>query len=198
MRRQFILGMIAAPILFIIYLGAKNLFKPSAEFSEEDKKDYLVEINFTDEHKEKIVPTIGFQVGEKDGLKEMHLQDLKGKPSIIHFWATWCKPCAFEMPEFSKFVKENSKKYNILTISGDMGDKVEDAQATVTKFIKEKGYTHLKVAYDNKAELARAWKLAGYPTTILLDKEGKEIGRFNGVLLWNDPQFIMVFRSLLQ
>ena len=197
MRKEFIAGMIAAPILFFLYLGVKIMFKPGVELSEEEKKDYLIEINFTRERAKDSVPTLPLLQESEGKFKEIKLQDLRGKPTIIHFWATWCKPCAFEMPEFYKFAEAHKREFNILTISGDQAEKVEDAHDTISHYIQKNGYKHLKVAYDFKANLARAMKLAGYPTTILLDKEGKEIGRFNGVLFWNDPLVIMTLKSLL-
>ncbi len=197
MRRQLIIGMFLAPVLMVTFLGVKNLFKPGVTVTDEERSDILQELNYTESHASQEVSQLAFHVDEGRGLVEKKLADFKGKTTVVHIWATWCGPCQKEMPLFDKFADTYGSKYNVIGLSVDMADKVEEAHKTVKDFCKENGYTNFKLGLDHTVSIAKDFKVIGVPTTIFINKEGKEMGRVNGIIHWNDPKVAKVIESLL-
>lgn len=198
MKKKFIFGMYLAPIVIAGFWAVKALTAPGITVNPEERKEILEGINYIQASNQQISPSLSFHVHyNKNELKESKLSDFKGKPTIVHVWATWCGPCQKELPGFNKFSAKYKKHFNILAISADMAEKVEEAKEKVTTFCKQAGYNDICLAFDHKADFVRALGLQGVPTTIFYDKEGKEIGRINGATFWDDPKVELVIKSLL-
>lgn len=197
MKKQFILGMLVPPVLLLLYTMGKSLiFHPP--MGEDDFEQYKLGISYEDATtKEEFSPSI-FMVKKGESFEESNAQSLKGKPSILHIWATWCGPCAHEMPSFVKFVKKNGGKYNILAVSVDTAKTVEEAYNAVQKHLKEKGWSGLNLAYDHTARFTNDVKASGVPTTIFLNAQGVEIGRVNGGMMWDDKEVEQLLDSIFQ
>ncbi len=94
------------------------------------------------------------------------LSDLKGKPVIINFWATWCGPCVREMPAFERLKEDFGDEIGIIAVNcGDDADTVKD-------FVDENGYT-FPVALDENYEVAMLYPSNSIPYTVVLDANGK-------------------------
>ena len=87
----------------------------------------------------------------------------KGKPIVIHFWATWCKVCKLE----AQNIETLSKQYEVLTIAVNSGenDKLE-------AYLKERGLT-FKVLNDVDGSWAKQFKVEVFPTTFIYDGSGE-------------------------
>ena len=85
------------------------------------------------------------------------------KPILVHFWATWCPICKLEASNITFL----SKHFEVLTIAVKSGD-----NAKVRKFLQEHNY-HFKVVNDTNGVLASKFKIAGFPTTFIYNKEHK-------------------------
>lgn len=112
-------------------------------------------------------PAPEFALKDLDG--KMHrLSDFRGKVVLLDFWGTWCAPCVAEAPNLAAAYKKLKEK-GFEIISLDKGDTIEDLR----KFIAEKqmNWTH---AQTDEA-LSQLFRIGGYPTYFLLDKEGKII-----------------------
>jgi cytochrome c biogenesis protein CcmG/thiol:disulfide interchange protein DsbE len=97
----------------------------------------------------------------------LHLSDLRGKPVIVNFWATWCPPCREEMPAMQKFYEENKKDVEILSVhltSQDQRQKVEP-------FIKKYGLT-FPVVLDEKGKVLKLYNIQTIPTSYIIDRDG--------------------------
>ena len=94
------------------------------------------------------------------------LSDLKGKPVIINFWATWCGPCVREMPAFERLKEEFGDDIGIIAVNcGDDADTVKD-------FVAEYGYT-FPVALDEDYEVTMLYPTNSIPYTVVVDANGK-------------------------
>jgi thiol-disulfide isomerase/thioredoxin len=113
--------------------------------------------------------------------KAMKLSDLKGKVVLLNLWATWCAPCRKEMPFLDKLQAElGSDQFEVVALSVDRGDPDK-----ARKFLEEVGATSLKFYHDPTAQAGFSLMAIGMPTTLLFDREGREIGRLVGPAEWH-------------
>ena len=118
--------------------------------------------------------------------KNVNLDDFKGKLILLNFWATWCAPCKKEMPSLDN-LQSNTELNNLkifpINISQENIPKIES-------FFNELNIKNLDIYFDSPVTLAKKLSLRGVPTTILLNKEGKEFARIIGSIDFNDEKFI--------
>ena len=121
------------------------------------------------------------------------LADFRGKGVVVNFWATWCAPCVREMPALDRLSAEVlGDGIVVLAMSSDRG-----GAAVVSKFYAKRGITSLSVIIDEKSKVARAVGISGLPTTVMYDREGREVGRVLGPAEWDDPESIAFLRACL-
>ena len=98
--------------------------------------------------------------------REFRLSELHGKVVLVNFWATWCPPCKEEMPIFEREYKRcTDKGFEILAVNMD------SSESNLQKFLKENNYSFPIVRPSE--DLQKELKLMGFPTSYLLDREGK-------------------------
>jgi thiol-disulfide isomerase/thioredoxin len=127
------------------------------------------------------LPDIKFQDG--DG-KPLSLEQWKGSVALINLWATWCAPCRKEMPALAALQsKLGSKDFEVVAISVDR----KGAEAS-SVFLKETGADALKLYVDPSSAILNDLKAPGLPVSVLVDRQGREIGRLIGPAEWNGPE----------
>ena len=120
---------------------------------------------------------------DADG-KAMTLADFKGKTILLNLWATWCAPCREEMPALDRLEKElGSDAFQVVALAVDRA-----GPETVQKFLDEINVSSLKLFIDTTTRSGSALRVVGMPTTILIDAEGREIGRLPGPYEWDHPE----------
>ena len=196
MKRQFIFGMMLAPLLLVSAWAIKSLFKPAITVDAIEQKIILEEMNYSTEYKRFSLPTFSFNIQQKGKIFEKTLADFHGKPTILHVWATWCPPCIREMPEFINFAKSYKDTYNIIAINVDIADTPDEAMKTAQPLLDENGGKDLSIIFDHQGKFTRAIGLPGLPATLFLDENGKEIGRVPGIMFWDDPKMPLVIKNL--
>ena len=129
------------------------------------------------------LPEIVFADG--DG-KPGSLADFRGKVVLLNIWATWCLPCRKEMPTLDRLqAKLGGPDFEVVALSMD-----RKGATAVRKFFAEIGVTHVSVRVDTSRKAANAVGGFGLPITLLLDRQGRELGRLEGPADWNAPEMI--------
>ena len=118
--------------------------------------------------------------------KIIKLSDYRGKLILLNFWATWCGPCKEEMPSLDN-LKNNPILDNIEIFPINVG---KDSLEKSNKFFEELNIENLNIYFDNNVTLAKDLTLRGIPTTIIINKEGKEFARVIGSINFSDEEFI--------
>ena len=130
-----------------------------------------------------------------EGLKgeKVQLKALKGKIIFLNFWATWCGPCKEEMPSMEALYQHfKDRNFIFLTISLDFG-----GQEPVRKFIENHRY-QFPVLLDPSGKTLDLFEINKIPTTLIIDKNGKMIGRAIGPRNWSSPEFSSLIEQMLQ
>lgn len=110
--------------------------------------------------------------------------DFHGRVILVNLWATWCQPCIREMPALDRLEGAmGGNGFEVVLVSQDRG-----GAATVDPFFAKLGMTALKTYLDPKSTLGRAFAVRGLPTSILIDRDGNELGRVEGAEAWDGAQ----------
>jgi len=126
-------------------------------------------------HKGEAAPLLSFKA--PDG-KPATLADFRGKPVLLHLWATWCAPCVAEMPTLDTLAGRLGDRVRVITLSQDL-----QGRAKVDPFFAARKFAHLQPWTDENAGLSLAYQ-ANLPTTILIDSSGHEVWRMAGGMDW--------------
>ena len=117
---------------------------------------------------------------------EVSLNDFYGKLVILNFWATWCAPCKKEMPSLdSLYQNDNFKNLQIFPINVDKPNHIKSK-----KFFTDLKIKKLEKFFDKNLNFVNEFKLRGVPTSILINKKGKEFARIIGSIDFEDKKFI--------
>jgi thiol-disulfide isomerase/thioredoxin len=110
---------------------------------------------------------------------EHKLQEYRGKPVVLNFWATWCVPCAAEMPLLNEM--QERYKGRVLFIAASIDD--DDMKPEVKAFIKKHQAGALTVMMGATIDSLREFGLQQVmPGTVLIDAEGNIVDRVSGKL----------------
>lgn len=181
MNRTFVYGIFTAFIIVSAYKSSQTLLNKSEIIEKEEIPLSLIDINFVRDSKPKSMPDYKItKHGDKS--EEFKLGDLKGKPIIVHFWATWCQPCQKEMPHYDKFINAHPEIAHVaLTPDGTTKDKIK-------AFLMQNGYRNIPVMTDDSGIISKYFETKAFPTTLFINKEGVLIGRIMGIVDWQDPK----------
>lgn len=115
-------------------------------------------------------------------VKKISRKGLKGKVQFINFWATWCGPCAAEMPDMNKLNKAMKGKDFVM-----MAFTREDNQKTLMQFAKKNKLNFVIYYASNKGNL---YDVNSIPTTIIINKKGRIIAKAEGFREWGSKASI--------
>ena len=124
-------------------------------------------------------------------LQDVDLTNKKGNIMIINFWASWCLPCKREMPSLAKL----AQKYPDIKVYAINMEKPSKLRAG--DFFKSIGVSSLDIYFDPELKLVKVFKMRGMPTSILINKDGKEFGRVVGEIDFNNKDFIKLLKKYI-
>jgi len=112
--------------------------------------------------------------------KQLTLDQFKGKPVVVYFWATWCSVCVKKMGTLNSFAKKFKEKGGeVLPISQDKG-----GISTVRAYYDRHHYENLKIYIESMGHLMDAFGGRGLPTAVFIDAQGKPVAQIEGGIDW--------------
>lgn len=105
------------------------------------------------------------------------LEELRGIPLVVNFWASWCDPCREEMPLVQQVWRDRARDAGVLVLGIDMQDIETDARGFLREF--DADYLNLR---DRGDDVAREYGVTGLPETFFIDRAGRAVGKVVGTL----------------
>lgn len=122
--------------------------------------------------------------------KTVSLSDFRGKIVFINFWTTWCLACVIEMPSMEKLHQQfKDKDFVMLAIN------LQESASKVIEFYKEHNLSFTALL-DITGDVAAGFGIRAIPTTFILDKNGRLIGKVFGPREWAGSNSIALFEYL--
>ena len=126
-------------------------------------------------------PIEAIQFEDADG-QPRSLADFRGKIVLLNIWAAWCGPCRKEMPTLDRLQTAlGGADFEVVALS------IDRRTEAVRKFFTDVGIQKLSMYLDSSAKVTRQIGAVGLPTTLLIDREGGEVGRLIGPAEWDSP-----------
>ncbi len=145
---------------------------------------------FVAREKPAAVPAFTFQ--DATGA-ERTLTEWKGKVVLLNLWATWCAPCRKEMPALDRLAGElGGDAFAVVALSIDKG-----SLDLPRKFLEKIKVQNLALFNEPTARVGPKLKAYGMPTTLLLNREGLEIGRLVGPAEWDSDDALALLRAAI-
>jgi thiol-disulfide isomerase/thioredoxin len=129
--------------------------------------------------------------------KPMTIADLKGKTVLLNLWATWCAPCRKEMPALDKLQATlGGADFEVVAINIDQRN-LDRPKA----FLQEVNVNKLTYYSDSSAKIFQSLRALdralGMPTTLLIDKNGCELGYLAGPAEWASDDAVNYVKAAL-
>jgi thiol-disulfide isomerase/thioredoxin len=129
------------------------------------------------------LPEVRFQ---DDQGRDLTLGDFRGRVVVLNVWATWCVPCRKEMPTLDRLqARLGGKDFLVVALSLD-----RKGGEAVRGFYQEVGVENLAIYVDPSGKGSHALAIPGVPTTLLIDREGREVARKMGEAEWDGPEMV--------
>ena len=121
------------------------------------------------------------------------LSDLRGQVVLVNVWATWCKPCTKELPELARLHRTHAPHgFSVLGVSVDKRQALTKVRTEVARH--ELGYP---VLFDPETRAIGPWNVHGYPTSVLVGRDGTIRWRRNGMIHPDDPELATQIETAL-
>jgi len=141
------------------------------------------------------VPDIFFRdAGGRDIMLRDYLEtELKGHYVLLNLWATWCVPCVGEMPSLDR-LQEIMKPYKFTVLALNLD---REGNVTAPAFYRRNGLKNLKVFWAASSVPLRRLHARGIPTSLLINPEGREIGRIASNIDWTRPESVAYLKQMV-
>lgn len=96
------------------------------------------------------------------------LHDLRGKPVIVNFWASWCGPCRTEMKDLNALYQDESARHNLIVLAVNTDDR---DRAGAEEFVRSLRLT-FTVLWDEDDQVNEQYNIRAFPTSFFIDRNG--------------------------
>ncbi len=173
------------------YLASRAPEKPEGLASAPLAPVLSPSTEFTVLDEPRALPDLRFQDGTGRSLR---LSSFRGKAVLLNIWATWCGPCRDEMPALDRLqARLGGSDFQVIALSTDV-----EGATLVRKFYEDVGIERLGMYVKPVEKDMWALGLIGLPTTLLIDSEGRELGRKLGAAEWDSPQMLSLIQEHLE
>ena len=148
------------------------------EESSSASTDAVTEEATTEEPEEPTNPAPDFTMVDMNGNK-VKLSDLRGKPVVLNFWASWCGYCVHEMPDFEEYYKLYGDEIHFVMLNTLSGG---ETVASAKKFISNNGYTFPVYFDEEKLAYYTYGAYIGIPRTYFIDAKGNLVTHAPGMI----------------
>jgi len=107
------------------------------------------------------------------------LSELRGKPVVLNFWASWCPPCKAEMPDFEAMYQKYGKDVTFMMV--DLTDGQNETVEKAKQHIADNGYT-FPVYFDTRLEASNTYGITSIPQSFFINAEGSLVTFAKGML----------------
>jgi thiol-disulfide isomerase/thioredoxin len=136
------------------------------------------------------LPLLFFASGSGE---HMTLRHFRGRIVLLNVWATWCTTCRRELPTLDRLQRKlGGKDFEVVALSID-----RDGAPTIAPFFRELGIKDLRLYFDRRGAVLGEYAIAGLPTTLVIDRSGREIGRLFGPANWDAPRIAAELRDII-
>ena len=118
-------------------------------------------------------PAPGFELGMLNGDRKVSLASLRGKPVVLNFWASWCRPCAFEHPVLEWGAREYGERVHFI------GMVFEDSAPEARQFLAQHGGSFPQL-FDPDSRVAVEYGATGVPETYFISADGTIVDKHVG------------------
>jgi thiol-disulfide isomerase/thioredoxin len=136
-------------------------------------------------------PAPQFELASMAG-KTVSLDQFKGQVVMINFWASWCGPCRQEMPILEKLYG----KYKPMGFTM-VGVNVEPDSKLAVDWLKDTPVT-FPILFDTKSEVSKLYKVAGMPSTVIIDRQGNLRWLHHGYKPGDENEYLDQIRALVR
>lgn len=117
------------------------------------------------------------------------LLDYRGRTVIVNFWATWCEPCRYELPELTALVNDHA---SVALVAINSGERVEIVSAWLNNLDLADAAGDVTVVLDETGDMARQYAIRGRPTTLVIDRQGTIRHAAYGVVTRQDLEAVLI------
>ncbi len=136
------------------------------------------------------ISEVRFEDGRGQALS---LAAFRGKVVLLNVWATWCVPCRREMPTLDRLqARLGGPDFEVVPLSIDRG-----GRPAIKRFYREIGISNLGIYVDTSGKVKRPLRVLGLPTTLLIGRQGRALGRLIGPAEWDTPNIIALLRRTI-
>ncbi|HWR75604.1 MAG TPA: TlpA disulfide reductase family protein [Thiobacillus sp.] len=138
-------------------------------------------------------PAPALKLKDLDG-QTHDLARFRGRVVLVNFWATWCPPCRREMSSMERLSQAlKGEAFSVLAV--DVGEDADTIGAFTSQLDTEPTFP---ILLDTRSGTLQAWKVAGLPTTFLVDRQGRIVASAIGGREFDHPEIIQAIRELLK
>ena len=178
-----VVAFIGFSVLRVRTESANPALAPAGELAERP-------FSFTPHDTPRAVENIAFTDGSGTSRT---LADFRGRVVLLNIWATWCAPCRKEMSALDRLQTQlGGDAFEVVALSID-----RDGAPAVKRFFAETNVQALSIYVDTTMAATEKLATVGVPTTLLIDRDGREIARRTGPAEWDRPEVVAVIKRYL-